>query len=113
MAEKRVYLQGTFELILSPAKRGDEHALPLDQVLAIPLATNSTYDFTSPYGDEISLPIAEGSIKAYVEKHQEDFNYPDAHIVIFAKYNRPPGEKNPIPEGLKVESVHPRGKKAQ
>ncbi len=74
MPEKRVYLQGTFELQISPAKKGDDKALPLDQVLALPLGTNPTYDFTSPYGDEISLPIPEGSIKAYVEKHKEQFS---------------------------------------
>jgi hypothetical protein len=107
MPEKRVYLQGSFELILTPAKKGDDNAMPLNLVLASSLGTNPTYDFISPYGDEISLPIPEGSIKAYVEKHKENFSDPDSYIIIFAKYHRPHGEKNPIPENLKVERLGP------
>jgi hypothetical protein len=107
MPEKRVYLQGAFELILTPAKKGDDNAIPLNIVLTSPLGTNPTYDFTSPYGDEISLPIPEGSIKAYVEKHKEKFSDPDSHIIIFAKYHRPHGEKNAIPESLKIERLGP------
>lgn len=107
MSEKRVYLQGTFELLISPAKKGEENVLTVKQVLSMPFGTQPTWDFTSPYGDEISLPIPEGSIKAYVEKHKENFKDPDAHILIFAKYHRAPGEKTPIPPGLKVEKIDP------
>lgn len=102
MPEKRVYLKGTFELIIKPVKKDELGALPLAHYLATPEADSPTYDFVSPYGDEISLPIPEGSIRAYVEKHKKDFDFPEPHIKIGAKYHRVPGEKTPIPEGAKV-----------
>ena len=98
MAERK-YLQGEFELLIGPGKKGEPGSFPVDQFLASPLGTAPTYDFTTPYGDEISLPIPEGSFKAYVEKHKAEYSGPEPYIAFFAKYHRPPGEKTPIPPG--------------
>lgn len=113
MFKKRVFLQGDFDLVISPATKDEEFGLPLDMVLATSLGTSPTYDFTTAYGDEISLPIPEGSIKAYVEKHKEQFDFPDARIRISAVYQRAPGEKIPIPEDAKSVKASPPKKNQQ
>jgi hypothetical protein len=91
-------LRGKHSLSITPAKKGEIGAMSVKDVLATESAGDPTLRYQSPYdGQERDVPIPEGSLKAYFAKHEKDFAFPDAHVIIKFEYTPAEGENIRIP----------------
>lgn len=91
-------MQGEFELSIIPCEKDKfVGAIPIAKLASIEFATKPTFDFKLPSGDEVSLPIPEGSLQAYVAKHPALFSGKNDHVVMVANYVPVPGEKSAKP----------------
>jgi len=94
MFVKRVHMKGEFQLVILPLEK-DQHvgAMAVAKVLSDKLGELPSFDFTTEHGDEVSLPYPEGSLAAYIRKHQKLFSGTKTHVLVQAVYQPAKDEK--------------------